>query len=186
MENVSRAATKLHVSEAALSRQIRDLEDETGFQLFERTAKSVSLTNAGRGFLNDARALVKQADAAVRKAHSVAHPGEIEIHVGSALCCSFARSSVMLKRALPIVLAALVIAPTMAQSQRTQPGTSMIPPTYPQRGDHRAGARLLPRALRLAAQEAGRRRDEHRRARTRPCSSRSRTTRPARTTWRCS
>ena len=134
MENVSRAALKLHVSQPALSRQIRDLEDEIGFQLFERTAKSVSLTNAGRVFLNDARALLKQADEAVKKAHSVAHPGETEIHVGSAPYCSFARSFVMLKRALPIVLAALVIAPALAQSRRTQPGTPMIPPTYPQGG----------------------------------------------------
>jgi DNA-binding transcriptional LysR family regulator len=42
MENLSRAATeKLHVSQPALSRQIRDLEDEIGFSLLERTAKSV-------------------------------------------------------------------------------------------------------------------------------------------------
>jgi DNA-binding transcriptional LysR family regulator len=44
MENVSRAALKLHVSQPALSRQIRDLEDEIGFSLLERTAKSVRLT----------------------------------------------------------------------------------------------------------------------------------------------
>ncbi len=48
MENVSRAALKLHVSQPALSRQIRDLEDEIGFCLLERTAKSVRLTDAGR------------------------------------------------------------------------------------------------------------------------------------------
>jgi hypothetical protein len=52
MENVSRAALKLHVSQPALSRQIRDLEDEIGFSLLERTAKSVRLTDAGRAFLD--------------------------------------------------------------------------------------------------------------------------------------
>src|SRR5437879_12829971 len=55
-ENVSRAALKLHVSQPALSRQIRDLEEELGFSLFERSAKSVRLTEAGRTFLNEARA----------------------------------------------------------------------------------------------------------------------------------
>ncbi len=56
-ENVSRAALRLHVSQPALSAQIRDLEDEIGFQLFERTAKSVRLTKAGRAFLDEARAV---------------------------------------------------------------------------------------------------------------------------------
>src|SRR5712672_1420691 len=72
MENVSRAALKLHVSQPALSRQIRDLEDEIGFCLLERTAKSVRLTDAGRAFLNDARTLLQQADEAVRKARAIA------------------------------------------------------------------------------------------------------------------
>ena len=64
MKNVSRAALKLHVSQPALSRQIRDLEDEIGFCLLERTAKSVRLTDAGHAFLNDARTLLQQADEA--------------------------------------------------------------------------------------------------------------------------
>src|SRR5437762_2470820 len=72
MENVSRAALKLHVSQPALSRQIRDLEDEIGFSLLERTAKSVRLTDAGRAFLDNARALLQNADDAVTKARAVA------------------------------------------------------------------------------------------------------------------
>jgi DNA-binding transcriptional LysR family regulator len=82
MENVSRAALKLHVSQPALSRQIRDLEDEIGFGLLERTAKSVRLTEAGRAFLDDARALLQHADEAVKKARAVASAEPTELHVG--------------------------------------------------------------------------------------------------------
>ncbi len=82
MENVSRAALKLHVSQPALSRQIRDLEDELGFSLLERTAKSVRLTDAGRAFLDNARALLQNADDAVTKARAVASSEPTELHVG--------------------------------------------------------------------------------------------------------
>jgi DNA-binding transcriptional LysR family regulator len=82
MENVSRAALKLHVSQPALSRQIRDLEDEIGFSLLERTAKSVRLTDAGRAFLDNARALLQNADDAVTKARAVASAEPTELHIG--------------------------------------------------------------------------------------------------------
>jgi DNA-binding transcriptional LysR family regulator len=81
-ENVSRAALKLHVSQPALSRQIRDLEDEIGFCLLERTAKSVRLTQAGRAFLSDARALLQQADEVVKKARAIAGAESTELKVG--------------------------------------------------------------------------------------------------------
>src|SRR6266446_1309095 len=82
MENVSRAALKLRVSQPALSRQIRDLEGEIGFSLLERTAKSVRLTDAGRAFLDNARALLQNADEAVTKARAVASAEPTELHVG--------------------------------------------------------------------------------------------------------
>jgi len=81
-ESISRAALKLHVSQPPLSRQIRDLEDELGFLLLKRTAKSVSLTEAGRTFLNEARAVLQHADEAVTKARAVASAEPTELHVG--------------------------------------------------------------------------------------------------------
>src|SRR3989442_10024051 len=83
-ENVSRAALKLHVSQPALSRQIRDLEGELGFPLFERSAKSVRLTDAGRAFLDEARAVLQRADDAVKAARTIALGGRGELHVGYA------------------------------------------------------------------------------------------------------
>src|SRR6267154_4941211 len=66
-ENVLRAAIqKLHVSQPAVSRQIRDLEDELGAQLFERTGKSVRLTDAGQVFLKEARTVLERTNEAVR------------------------------------------------------------------------------------------------------------------------
>jgi DNA-binding transcriptional LysR family regulator len=83
-ENVSRAALKLRVSQPGISRQIRDLEDEIGFPLFERSAKSVRLTAAGKVFLAEAREVLLHAEAAVKKAREVAHGASGEIHVGYA------------------------------------------------------------------------------------------------------
>src|SRR2546428_5298165 len=84
-ENVLRAATqKLHVSQPAVSRQIRDLEDELGVQLFERTGKSVRLTVAGSVFLKEARAILETTDEAVRNVRDYAQAGETELHVGYA------------------------------------------------------------------------------------------------------
>ena len=83
-ENVSRAALKLHVSQPALSRQIRDLEDELGFLLLERSAKSVRLTDAGKTFQAEARAVLQRVDEALKTARAVAAGGRGELHVGYA------------------------------------------------------------------------------------------------------
>ena len=83
-ENVSRAALMLHVSQPGLSRQIRDLEDEIGFQLFERSAKSLRLTEAGKIFLTEARAVLLHAEDAVKKARAVSGGTTGVINVGYA------------------------------------------------------------------------------------------------------
>src|SRR5665213_3635549 len=83
-ENVSRAALKLHVSQPGVSRQIQDLEDEIGFQLFERSAKSLKLTAAGKVFLAEAKSVLLHADDAVKKARAVSGGAGGEINVGYA------------------------------------------------------------------------------------------------------
>jgi LysR family transcriptional regulator, benzoate and cis,cis-muconate-responsive activator of ben and cat genes len=83
-ENVSRAALKLHVSQPALSRQVRDLEQELGFLLLERSAKSVRLTEAGRAFLVQARSVLQRVEEAVKIARAVATGQHGELHVGYA------------------------------------------------------------------------------------------------------
>ena len=84
MENVSRAALKLHVSQPGLSRQIHDLEEEIGFLLFERSAKSLRLTGAGKVFLPEAQAVLARVDEAVKKARAAAENVSGELHVGYA------------------------------------------------------------------------------------------------------
>lgn len=83
-ENVSKAALKLHVSQPGISRQIRDLEDEIGFKLFERSAKSVRLTKAGSVFLKEARAVLRRVNEAVEKARAADGGVSGEINIGYA------------------------------------------------------------------------------------------------------
>jgi len=83
-QNVTRAAARLHVSQPPLSRQIRDLEEEIGVELFRRTARSLALTEAGKLFLIEARAILLRVDQAVETVRAVANPRRGTLHVGYA------------------------------------------------------------------------------------------------------
>jgi DNA-binding transcriptional LysR family regulator len=54
-EHYGRAAERLRVAQPALSRQIQDLEEERGFQLFDQMPRGVKIRAAGKLFLEDAR-----------------------------------------------------------------------------------------------------------------------------------
>src|SRR5215470_17453174 len=68
------AEQKLHTSQPSLSRQIRDLEQEVGVQLLNRSAHGIELTPAGKAFLDHARMTLLQADAAKEAALRAAQP----------------------------------------------------------------------------------------------------------------
>jgi LysR family hca operon transcriptional activator len=70
------AEQTLHTSQPSLSRQIRDLEDEIGAQLLRRSARGIELTPAGRTFLDHARSVLSQVEAAAEAARRVAHPAK--------------------------------------------------------------------------------------------------------------
>jgi LysR family transcriptional regulator, hca operon transcriptional activator len=70
------AKAKLHTSQPSLSRQIRDLEEEIGAQLLTRGARGIELTPAGRAFLDRARLVLSQVEAATEAARRAAHPAK--------------------------------------------------------------------------------------------------------------
>ena len=60
--NLTRAASRLHVSQSAVSMQIQKLESELGHALFERRGKQLVLTEAGRIALDHADAIFARGD----------------------------------------------------------------------------------------------------------------------------
>src|SRR3954451_5211124 len=65
--NVSRASARLRISQPAVSRQLRDLEEELGVALFHREKSGLKLTPAGETFLAHARDLLRRSGDAVKQ-----------------------------------------------------------------------------------------------------------------------
>jgi len=88
--HVGRAATRLHVTQPTLSRQIAALERSLGVPLFDRTRRQLALTPAGEVFLAGARELVRRADELAAAAQR-AHRGELGVlRVGFVQSATFA------------------------------------------------------------------------------------------------
>src|SRR5437762_12238001 len=60
--NFGRAAIRLRISQPPVSQQIRQLEEELGVRLFDRTKRHVKLTEAGKRILVDAQQILSQVD----------------------------------------------------------------------------------------------------------------------------
>ncbi|MEA2617255.1 MAG: LysR family transcriptional regulator, hca operon transcriptional activator [Chloroflexota bacterium] len=76
------AERRLHTAQPSLSRQIRDLESEVGVQLLVRSTRGIELTDAGRVFLDHARVVLAQVEAAGEAARRAATPSKPTFAVG--------------------------------------------------------------------------------------------------------
>jgi DNA-binding transcriptional LysR family regulator len=103
-----RAADRLHLTQPALSRQIRALEDELGVTLFDRVGKRVRLTSEGEDLLRRSRHLLAESAALVERARAL----------------KTGRTGILRIGATPQVIETL-IAKFLAQYQRRHPGVEL-------------------------------------------------------------
>jgi len=97
-----RAAERLHVAQPAVSEQIRKLEEQLGVRLFDRTQRSVALTDAGAALLTEAYRVLRQAETARVAARNASNrPGLRMGYVPTALRASIPRTLRHLAGAMP-------------------------------------------------------------------------------------
>jgi DNA-binding transcriptional LysR family regulator len=95
-----RVATVLGLRQSAVSRRVRELEDELGVSLFERHHAGVRVTNAGVRFLQEARAALLQLDHAVKTATTAGSGkiGRISIGILSSIGTGYLRKLIQVYR----------------------------------------------------------------------------------------
>ena len=80
---ISQAAIHLNISQSAVTTAIKELEAMLGAQLFVRSAQGMSLTDAGRHFLNRAYVIVRSVDDAQPgdRLEARLHDGRLQVRV---------------------------------------------------------------------------------------------------------
>jgi len=114
----SRAAEHLHVSQPALSNQIRLLEEDLEARLFARNRRSVALTPVGKDILDDAERLLSTADEIKQRVLRVSRGALGTLRIGfvaSATADIIPRLTVAFRKSFPGVSLELKNVPTMPQ-----------------------------------------------------------------------
>jgi len=81
--NFSRAASRLHLTQPGLTKQIQDLESQLGVIIFERSSQGVELTEPGRVFIEHAKLAVFHLERAVHLTRAAAKGAEVVVNFGS-------------------------------------------------------------------------------------------------------
>ncbi|OKJ05062.1 LysR family transcriptional regulator [Streptomyces sp. CB01249] len=87
-QNFTRAAERVHISQSGVSAQIRRLEQELGAELFDRSARTVVLTVAGKAALAHARAALAAAGAVGQSVDEVTELIRGRLTVGMVIGCT--------------------------------------------------------------------------------------------------
>ena len=104
----TRAAARLHVSQSALTLQIRELEAEIGLRLFDRSTRSVELTAAAASFVPVATRLLDELERSLDDLQSLAsrEEGSVVVTAGASII-------------------SLIVAPAVAQLAKHRPGIAV-------------------------------------------------------------
>jgi DNA-binding transcriptional LysR family regulator len=86
--NFTRAAQRVHISQSGVSAQIRQLERELGAELFDRSARTVALTVAGKAALDHARTALAAAEALDQAVGEVTDVIRGRLTVGMVIGCT--------------------------------------------------------------------------------------------------
>ena len=87
-QNITKTAAELWISQPALSRAIRSLENELGCELFDRVGKNIILNDTGRLFYERVSGSISQLDEAIKmvRVRAAERPGEIRVRMRAAEC----------------------------------------------------------------------------------------------------
>ena len=98
LQHLTRAAERLHLSQPAVSHQIKALEEELGVRLFERTAGGLLLAAAGRELLPQAETILAATGTLMTRARSLR--GEVvgTVRLGTIIDPTFTRLGELLRR----------------------------------------------------------------------------------------
>ena len=110
LQSFSLAAQRLHLTAGAVSLLVRDLENELGFTLFDRTTRRVALSKAGRDYLSAAQLVLRQVQEAVITAHDVKN-----------------RTTGVVRVAAPLAVAQSLLPPAIAAYLAQHPNVQVRP-----------------------------------------------------------
>jgi DNA-binding transcriptional LysR family regulator len=96
--NFTRAAERLHIAQPPLSRQIQQLEEQLGLQLFERESRPLKTTEAGRLLLEQAVQVLERVDTVRMMMHRLKQAGRTRFVIGFAASTIYAALPNLIRR----------------------------------------------------------------------------------------